>query len=173
MGKKTVQVFPKHVIEGMFAEFIASLKNSLDCCYYPKMLAETKLTPLQSIKATYGISKGDSEEVIEKLKPYTDASLCSKHRYMRDIIEEFIDRLDGCENIAQAKRTTHRGVRQFAKEITVFLVNAHRVMHEDTPEEQRVEIVTGYTGECLELARRLPGKSKDAGMILDISAKSI
>ena len=90
MGKKTVQVFPKHVVEGMFAEFIASLKNSLDCCYYPEMLAETKLTPLQSIKATYGISKSDSEEVIEKLEPYTDASLCSKHRYMRDIIEELI-----------------------------------------------------------------------------------
>jgi hypothetical protein len=166
-------IFPKHVVEGMLGQYLASLKESLDCLYDPDLTSQTTLSFVDNIKATFAIAEHDTHKALLMLEPYSDFSLCEKHRFFRDCMKEFQVRLKGCEGIREAKRTNNKRIILFAKEITEFLTAGHKVLSENTTSDDRVTTVQEYVGECPELAHRLPGKSKIAGMILDTSAKSI
>ena len=169
---EVIQIFPKHVVEGLLANHLASLKESLDCVVYREMGEETKLTQVESIKATYSIALGDTTRVLEMLFPYTDDSLCEKHRFYRDLMQEFQERLGACSRMVGAKRLNHGAVIQFAREITEFLTAGHLVLHEDTNQDARIAVVQEYVGQCPGLAQRLPGRSKNVAMILDTSVAS-
>lgn len=166
-------IFPKHVVEGMLAEFMGSLKESLDCVFDPELMENTSLKVIDSIKATYAIAVHDTNKSLLMLEPYSDFSLCEKHRFFRDCMKEFQVRLKGCDGIEDAKRTNNKRVILFAQEITQFLTACHTVLSENTTADDRVTTVQEYVGECPELAKRLPGKSKSAGMTLDTSARNI
>ena len=169
----TTTIFPKHVVEGMLGQYVASLKESLDCLYDPDLTSQTTISFMDNIKATFAIAEHDTHKALLMLEPYSDFSLCEKHRFFRDCMKEFQVRLKGCDGIKEAKRTHNKRVVLFAREITEFLTTAHRVLSENTIPDERALTVQEYVGECPELARRLPGRSKSAGMILDISAKNI
>lgn len=166
-------IFPKHVVEGLLAQYMGSLKESLDCVYDPELTMHTSLKVIDSVKATYAIAVHDTHKTLLMLEPYSDFSLCEKHRFFRDCMKEFQVRLKGCAGIEDAKRTNHKRVIQFAKEITEFLTACHHVLSDKTHADARVNVVQEYVGECPELAKRLPGKSRNAEMILDTSATSI
>jgi hypothetical protein len=150
--KRTV-VHNAGVIELMLTEQIGSLKNAMDPLFLMFFDEETsKLDSFKnpkdkmlSIKGTYLIFRSALDDIIHCFKPYSDASLNKKHRAIKKICVEGLERFsDMGKGIGAAKNINNQYITLFAKEMCLFMTNFHCVLHKDTSNKERLRIVEEY-----------------------------
>ena len=147
------QVFKSDVLELMLSELISSLKNGMDALFLIEFDKETRnydsfntaAKRIKAIQGTHLIFMTELDTASHCFKPYTIATLNKKHRAVRAIIEEGLQRFTNIEKgILKAKRIDNHYIIQFAKEICQFITNFHCVLHKDTPHKERQRIVEEY-----------------------------
>ena len=151
---KMTAVFPSELVEGMMVHCLLQLRdqmNSLFLIFHDKEtgdLYKTSREKLEAIKGVHIIFLQELDTIAHCLKPYSDAALNPKHRAVRAIATEGIERLlDMKDNLRAAKYINNQYVTQFAKEICLIVTNFHAVLHEKTPKKERSRIVKEYCDE--------------------------
>lgn len=149
MGETVTTIFPAGMVESVLAQYITQVKNTMDCIIAPPLAddGEKKLTDVQNMKATFLICAEETKDILAKLKPYSNASLTTHHRFCRAMLEKFDSTImELNEPVHNAKSTHKRECVQFARELVKFISAFHTVLHRETDMKDKEEITQSYLG---------------------------
>ena len=141
-------VFSKDFVEGLIAECIAQIKESLDLLQHGNGIEGVKR--LDSVKGTYLIAINEANNIITMLQHYSDAALSPKHKLSRYVLRSFVRKLQDIDGFMEAKRMDNTRIVAFARVITEFLVAIHMVMHSDSEQKTREFHVASFCGDDLD-----------------------
>jgi hypothetical protein len=146
---KVTTMFPAGMVEGVMAQFIGQLKNSMDCIIAPPLDNDGNkiMSELDNMKATLVTCMMETESLRKMLEPYSDAALREHHRFCRAMLVKFRAYLEENHEKVQGAKATHaRPVVEFARKLVEFISAFHSVLHSKTDIKDREEITQAFLG---------------------------
>lgn len=127
--EKYTPVLGRHLLEGAFAESMSQVLMSLDQCRLHK---ETKsMTIQQHIRALWGITMDETGVPVMLTEGRHEATLAKKHAH-------FIKRIKSMRSsLMKLDPNKEENLGPILKLITMWIQDAHLILHEDTDEATR------------------------------------
>ena len=130
--EKSTPVLSSILLEGLFAEMISQIKQSLDCCQ-PDVRVLTGLTAEENLVVVSQVTRGEVELVIDITKNHSMASLNKKHGPFVKRLRAFYNDIKDME----IEREDPESLEAFLRTLTTWMQDAHLLLMEDTPKQVR------------------------------------
>lgn len=125
-------VLGSQLLEGLFAELMSQVKQSLDCCH-PAVRDKTSLTLEQNLYIVYNVAEGEAKLVLDITKNHKDANLNKKHRAFVKRLKRFYEDIQLIAPEVEDVET----LRNFLMCLTMWLQDSHMIMDEEQGREVR------------------------------------
>lgn len=120
------------LLEGLFAEMMSQIKQSLDCCR-PGVREKTELSLEENMAVVANVTHGEVDLVLDVTKNHSMASLNKKHGPYVKRLRQFKADLSEIE----VKKEDAESLAGFLRLLTMWLQDAHLILCEDTPKNIR------------------------------------
>ena len=141
-------VLNRHLLEGAFAECMSQVLMSLDQC---RMHKETDMTIQQHIRALWGITMDETGIPILLTDGRHSDTLVKKQA-------QYIQRVKSLRSTLMALDPNEKeNLAPILKAITMWIQDAHMILHEDTPSDVREFLATKGAPDDEEAAREVVG----------------
>jgi hypothetical protein len=141
-ANKTITVLPASMLDGIFAEVLASCYHSIGTMRKDQSNQLT-MSRVDNIRAVASLVYLEVKTLLDGLTIYSSSSLSPKHLKCRNLLLAVCNVIDGL-GLEKAKTPRHSSCVQFAKLSTDFLSTFHRLLHSNTNMEQRELALVGF-----------------------------
>lgn len=142
----TIASPPREIVEGMLVDTLCQIKASVDVLY----AMPDVMDPIENLKATYIVARLEVKSAVELLQHHHDASLNSRHRATRQVMQRFLALLEE-DNLGPAKIDSLADERcvRFVRELVRFMTAVHTLLHVDTEAKERRAFLSEYIGDWI------------------------
>jgi hypothetical protein len=146
--EKYTPVLNRYLLEGAFAECMSQVLMSLDQCRLHK---ETDMTIQQHVRALWGITMDETGVPIMLVDGRHEDTLVKKQAF-------FIRRLKSLRGqLIKLDPNEEDNLAPILRAITMWIQDAHVIMHEDTPADIREYVSTKGAPDDEETPREVVG----------------
>jgi len=146
--EKHTPVLNRHLLEGAFAECMSQVLMSLDQCRLHK---ETDMTVQQHVRALWGITMDETGVPVLLTEGRHSSTLVKKQA-------QYIQRIKSLRSTLMAlDPNEEKNLAPILKAITMWIQDAHLIMHEDTDHKTREYLASKGAPSVEEEAREVIG----------------
>jgi len=138
------EIKPAIIVEGVLCNKIVSIQGAIECLNAAHIV---DLDPITNVKTTYHIVRTEVQEMVELLKPYTQASLAPKHRLARRIMKHYLEHLKKHDVMNSELQSENDPVcLEFTRELIRFIDALSNSMIERKTAKERLAVTRVYCG---------------------------
>ena len=138
---------PAHVVEAVLADVLLQVKATFDTVWTN---SSNKLSRVETLISTYVVTRAEVEECLTLFENVQPETLRPKHRQAVECLKLFQGLLEDCDLVEiKPKRSHHKAVIRTAKNFVKFFTTYHLILHEDTPNKDRMELLGEFKGYAL------------------------
>lgn len=129
--EKHTPVLNRHLLEGAFAESMSQVLMSLDQC---RDFKNSSMTLEAHVRALWGVTMDETSVPLMLVEGRHSDTLVKKQALWKVRVETLR------KNLFRLDPNDMDNLSQILKEITVWIQDAHLILHEDTPHYIRLEV---------------------------------
>ena len=153
-ANKTITVLPASMLDGVFAEVLASCYHSIGTMRKDQSNQLT-MARIDNIRAVASLVYLEVKTLLDGLTIYSTSSLSPKHSQCRTLLLAVSKVIDGL-GLEKAKTPRHGSCLAFAKLSTDYLTTFHRLLHSNTDIDQRELALVGFLNRWIEKDQIIP-----------------